>query len=47
MCDEIDLIEFVMPRPRNMVHPSSSVNARVCKVQVTQILDAHLYWEHT
>jgi hypothetical protein len=36
-----DTIDIIMPRPSYVVHPSSSVNARMCKVQVIQILDAH------
>jgi hypothetical protein len=40
-CDSIDLI-FVMPRPRYVVSPSSFGNARMCRVQMIQGLDAHL-----
>jgi hypothetical protein len=33
---------YIMPRPRNVVIPSSSKDTRMCKVRVIQILDAQL-----
>jgi hypothetical protein len=36
-----------MPRPRYVVIPSSSEDARMCMVQVIRILDAQLKGEHT
>lgn len=45
MCDSII---FVMPRPKYVVHPppSSSVNAKMCNVQVIQYLK-HIIWRST
>jgi hypothetical protein len=40
-CDAIDL-NFDVPTPRYVVNPSSSENARMCRVQVIQRLDAQL-----
>jgi hypothetical protein len=43
-CDENDRVCL---KPRYVVIPSSSKEARMCKVQVIQILDAQLEGEHT